>query len=694
MCAQPASESSSLSSLYSQFESIAKKEKLTLGDEAAATKIAKKCLLSLGEHQGKVTFKAQKKPWGWGLWHGLQKFLGIRKKSYNFENFIAQARSEFAKTNLNAQEKEKLRVILNKTIDHVNESRKDPDKIALISAEVIAGSAIAPKTSAPKTLAKGAPPPPPKAGEAKPKSVVTEEKLQKHFPRKNPDFIKFLAAIPVIQNELALSQPDYPTLGELVEKLSVQYEKLQKAKASFVEIQQSASLRPVAERFAIAPLESWEKITSVDGLKKEIPVLNEKIALIELTVELREVAAKFDAVQERAKTLQSDPFFSSFCEHVLPAAKPILCEIANRTFIDDPHGDPSVKEPPFLDRESLERFKNKQEQVITQYERAVSALEGLKTLFSNNFSDPIASRADFLKKEIGATSIDEWTTKLEKAIATQKNLFQSIRGSKEYTSIYPHLTQDVAEISGPAQSLNTNGLWHIVLYKQNELSKNEDLLKYSLDEYVNSLIFLCEGMQNAHDFYTQLQGAETHISKIPQKSVFPDAKKFFNSLFSHKRSVNDVMYADDTEKKAGALTRAQIHEHVQRYKPTLKPQRINEIEKSKMEFSAQKDAVNERQRRLLGQSPLNLPVRLSTEKTSENKPLLRKIDELKDVQATPNLLQAVKNASGPQGGEKDAADSEPPVRSEDMSPVQRMLRQARQEAPEPEGEEPDSKEWE
>lgn len=606
MCAEPAKESSPLNNLYTRFESIAKKEKCTLDKDAITTKIATEYLLSLEEHQGKITFTAHEKPWGWGLWHSVQKFFGIRGKSYNLKNFMDKARDELAKTNLQPAEKEQLRVILNKTIDHVNQSRKAQDKIAEISAGVITGSST--NTTPPASPPSGpvAPLPPPSGG-TRQKSAITEEKLQERYPGKSADFIKFLVEIPAIKTEFQAKRWD--KVDAVVPRLLELYNKKQQMSAACEKIKQNQNLAPILTRLGLETAESkWSDCKSIDILMKVLPDIEKSYELVLYTAQLEQVSAQFSAVQKRASALKTDPFFSSFCEHLLQSATPLLTEMMDRSFSQDPFSNPSVQGPPYTDKESFARFKDHMEKVVTQYEKALTALESVKETVEKDFPQPVKSKKQFLEEAMGASTIKEWEAMFEKAVFP---FFHEIRGGVGYQNkVQLQFLQDCKEANGTAMSHEIDrGYWHAPLAIQRELMKL-DLQETSLDKYVNGIIVICEGIKNAHGFYREILNKSNEMSqKIdeyrnaqkPQPPVLPqtrlNAKSFFAGIVENKEySVDQLVRAE----KSG--TRPEIKKGVRDFKLVekagLEKSRKSIIDKAKEELKLCNDQLTENEKKL------------------------------------------------------------------------------------------------
>ena len=429
----------------------------------------------------------------------------------------------------------------------------------------------------------------------------------------------------------ALPEVVVPTDPEIQGKIS-ELQRLYHELASLKKIE-NTHLQPFLERLGVtgktADIKTLKTASSVD---KAISETKQKIAAYKLVSGLQNQAAQFEALQSTANQLQNDPFFGSFCENVFTFGGNLLKEISETSFA------PS-QGCPFHDEASLEKYKAKQQCILDQYEKGIKALLEVKATLGPIFSTPVADKKTFLQQILGSEK--DWKALFAKALGKS---WPDIQKSDDYKKLQPHLDQDLLEIEDKAPSHIRNGFWHTLFERQTVLLNSEGLQNYFLDEYVQALVTLCSGITNACSIYSELKSSLETLEK-PSYS----ARALFTKAFTQQRNA--------------------LHDAVARFQFQVKPaemqQRIQKIQQEQARLASMQKTLNDGQKRLLEESILFNPIRLSTETTAQEKKLMQEINAL-NTQAsvqTRDLLTAVQGKT---------------------SSVERMLQRGRAKEPEPE----------
>jgi hypothetical protein len=401
----------SLNSLYSDLYAVG--DVLGVGEavvENKASLIAQKVLIRQERtSDGKITFHAEKKPWGWGFLHAIQRFFHIApKEEYNFTALVDSLREEYSvvtenlstKENVIQNEYEKIQfltLVLNNLIDHVNKRKGDPSQPPLpkIEWQQIASLAQRPK-----------------------QEQILPADLQARY--KQPAEKRSIAeSIAFSLNAFKAKMRGFDKLEEQEKTdLAAILHKIERVvtNPNFKKIEEAPHLAHFLEERGLTPEKLKASLQAqrhdLSKMHKVVDTALEKVSELQM---LAALADQLEGVKKSASNLQKNPIFT----HVFSSAGQFLVQIAD------------IK----ISYDSLDDLKA-QAEMLRQFENALQALAEIPM-------QKVASKDEFLTgelqtkafwEELGKKSFGKtWTNVLQSK--EFKNFVTTIEKS-EYWSVF------------------------------------------------------------------------------------------------------------------------------------------------------------------------------------------------------------------------------------------------------------------
>jgi len=386
--------------------------------------------------------------------------------------------------------------------------------------------------------------------------------------KQRTDGEKQLLKLPSVQARLQLCagskmphKSDVTLLHALFRDLGSLGGKLVEANAVVKQAKAFAELKIVLKEMGHLPQTLLDpSIQSVEALQahfQSVKIQLEKI--YELKEHLRAISSLNGALtelKEQEKSLRDDPFFSQFCEKLMPSALPLMQEIGQRELFQDPCKHKAVSAPSFSDLEGLGKWVKVQRQVIDCYKMGLTDIAKLKNAFDTHL-DPIQKQKILDSKMTKETLLQallgtapDWESQLTTLV--RDGGWKTARQGSEYVNFWESLQADLAFSRGSLQTGSTKGYWSSIVHAQEALQqflpeKGEVSLlqKYYLDRYAEALSKLAQSFCQAIEVYDHVwdQLMQFQVSKngLPKDKVlysdFSRQEKECRSLLQNELNV-------------------------------------------------------------------------------------------------------------------------------------------------------------